>query len=239
MSLASTLLALGAVALSSAVQGSVGLGLGPLGAPLLLLIDPRLVPGPVLACALVLTVLLTVREWGGLRGRDLAWSVPGRLVGTVAAVAFFKIIPPDRLEPALAVLVLVGVGLAAVGINVPLSRSTLVGAGAASGFIGTVTSIGGPPIALLYQRESGPVVRGTLSAFFLVGIAMSLVALAYTGRFGATEIKLSAVLLPGVFVGYAVSRSAARLLDRGWMRPAILLTSGAACVAVVLKYVVP
>jgi uncharacterized membrane protein YfcA len=229
--LAATVAALGAI-----VQGSVGFGLGMLGAPILLLIDPRLVPGPLLVTAGVLITLLTRREWRDIRFGDLAWSVPGRIVGTAAAVVFLGVIPPDRIEVALGIMVLLAVGVSASGIAVPLTPRTFLGAGALSGFFGTATAIGGPPIALLYQRERGPVVRGTLSAFFVFGVVISLTGLALAGRFGEAQIRLSLVLIPGVLVGYALSTRLSRLLDRGWTRPAILVASSVAGAIVVVRH---
>ena len=228
-------LASAVVALGSIVQGAVGFGLGMLGAPLLLLIDPRLVPGPLLCAAGVLIVLLTRREWRGIRFGDLVWSIPGRIAGTAAAVIFLGVIPPDRLAVALGIMVLLAVGVSATGIEVPLSRRAFLGAGALSGFFATTTAIGGPPIALLYQRERGPVVRGTLSAFFVVGVVVSLAGLAVAGRFGAEQLRLALLLMPGALVGYALSGKLARVLDRGWMRPAILALSFAAGALVVVR----
>ena len=230
------MLASAAVALGAIAQGSVGFGVGVLGAPLLLLIDPRMVPGPLILTAFFLIVGLTWREWRGIRFRDLVWSLPGRVLGTVVAVLFIRAIPAERFGAVIGVLVVIAVGLSAFGIELRLTPRSFLGAGALSGFFGTVTAVGGPPIALLYQREQGPVVRGTLSAFFVVGTVISLVGLVFAGKFGATELRLTPVLLPGALVGYALSGRAARILDRGWMRPAILIISLLAGAGVVVKY---
>jgi uncharacterized membrane protein YfcA len=89
----------------------------------------------------------------------------------------------------------------------------------------------------VYQRESGPSIRGTLSAYFLVGILMSLVALAAAGRFGLEQLGAALTLVPAVLLGYLASRGVARWLDRGYIRPAILVLSAAGCVAVLVKQI--
>ena len=61
VSLIGFLLATTAVALGALIQGTIGFGLGLFAAPLLILIDPRLVPGPILVSSAVLTVLLARR----------------------------------------------------------------------------------------------------------------------------------------------------------------------------------
>jgi uncharacterized membrane protein YfcA len=238
VTIATAVLASSAVALGAIVQGSVGFGVGVLGAPLLLLIDPRMVPGPLILTAFFIIVGLTWREWRGIRFRDLVWSLPGRALGTVAAVLFIRALPAEHFSAAVGALVLIAVALSATGVEARLTPPSFLGAGALSGFFGTIAAVGGPPIALLYQRERGPVVRGTLSAFFVVGTVISLVGLAFAGKFGATELRLTPVLLPGAIVGYALSGRAARILDRGWMRPAILITSFAAGAGVIVKYLV-
>ena len=236
MTVASAVLASGAVALGSIAQGSVGFGVGVLAAPLLLLIEPRLVPGPLLLTAFCLIVALTWREWRGIRFADLGWSLVGRVVGTVVAVLFLGSIPAGRFDAVLGVVVIVGVAVSAIGLEVRLSPPSFLGAGALSGFFGTVAAVGGPPIALLYQREKGPVVRGTLSAFFVVGTVISMAGLVVAGHFGSAELRLTPVLLPGALVGYLLSGRLARVLDRGWMRPAILAISVAAGCVVVVKH---
>jgi uncharacterized membrane protein YfcA len=236
VTIATAMLASGAVALGAIAQGSVGFGVGALGAPLLLLIDSRFVPGPLILTAFCLIVALTWREWRGIRFGDLAWSLTGRLAGTVVAALFIRGIPAGRFEAVLGLVVIVGVAFSAIGFEVRLTRGSFVGAGALSGFFGTVAAVGGPPIALLYQREKGPVVRGTLSAFFVVGTVISLAGLAWAGKFGPAELRLTPVLLPGAFVGYLLSGRLARVLDRGWMRPALLAMSVATGAVVVLRH---
>jgi len=238
VTVASAVLATGAVALGSIAQGSVGFGVGVLAAPLLLLIEPRLVPGPLLLTAFCLIVALTWREWRGIRFADLGWSLVGRVVGTVVAVLFLGSIPAGRFDAVLGVVVIVGVAVSAIGLEVRLSPPSFLGAGALSGFFGTVAAVGGPPIALLYQREKGPVVRGTLSAFFVAGTLISMAGLVVAGHFGSAELRLTPVLLPGALVGYLLSGRLARVLDRGWMRPAILAISVAAGCVVVVKHLI-
>ena len=56
--------------------------------------------------------------------------------------------------------------------------AAVVVAGAASGLLGTATSIGGPPMAMALHHSGGPAMRGTLSAFFLLGSLLSVGLLA-------------------------------------------------------------
>ncbi len=124
-----------------------------------------------------------------------------------------------------------------MGMLHPGGRPTpvvLFGAGAASGFMATAAGLGGPPVALVYQRESGLRLRGTLAAYFIVGSMLSLVALALVGRFGADELRLSVFLVPGTALGYFMSRPAAAYLDAGRTRAAVLTVSALTALSVIV-----
>jgi len=238
MSPAQLLLVTAVVGAGAALQGSIGFGLGLMAAPLLVLIEPRLVPAPLLLASGVLTVLLTHRERHAIIMDDLKWSLGGRVLGTLPALAILTAIPGDRLGLAFGALVLLGVGLTASGWHLPPSPRVLLGAGALSGFMATTAAIGGPPMALVYQHESGPRIRATLSAYFVVGVAISLTGLALVGRFGLTEAALAGALLPAILIGFWVSRHTARRLDRGSLRPALLTVSAASAAAVIVKHLI-
>jgi len=101
--------------------------------------------------------------------------------------------------------------------------------------MGTITSIGGPPMALLYQNEEGPRLRGTLAAFFTIGVIFSMGGLTVAGRFGWTEVKLATLLLPGIVAGFVLSAWTATRLDKRHTRAIVLVTSAVAGVLVVVK----
>jgi uncharacterized membrane protein YfcA len=223
------------VALGAVLQGSIGFGLGVFSVPFLLLLAPQLVPGPLLAATITITILIMVRERRDVRWRDLGWALGGRVFGIWAAVEVLTSLPAGQLAMVSGLFVLMAVALTASGLHLPPRPGILAGAGFVSGLIGTVVAIGGPAIALVYQRESGPSIRGTLSAYFLVGITMTVVWLSVRGLFGVHQLRLAVALVPAVLLGYLASHRVARVLDRGYIRPAILILSAAASVAVVVK----
>jgi uncharacterized membrane protein YfcA len=116
----------------------------------------------------------------------------------------------------------------------PPTRAVLFGAGTASGFMATAAGLGGPPVALIYQRAPGRRLRGTLAAYFIIGTVVSLVALAAVGRFTHEEARLSLFLIPGTVLGYLLSHRAAAFLDAGYTRTAVLAVSALAAVSVIV-----
>ena len=97
------------VLVGSTLQGSVGFGMGLLASPLLILIDPRFVPAPILLSTLVLVSLLTLRERHAIDLHGIGWAMVGRVGGTAAAGVVLVALPGDRLVLLFGVLVLAGV----------------------------------------------------------------------------------------------------------------------------------
>ena len=110
-----------------------------------------------------------------------------------------------------------------------------IGAGTISGLMGTTSSVGGPPLALVYQKQMGPRIRGTLAVIFIFGAIISIISLAIIGRFGLKEIQAGVILFPGIIVGFLLSSRTARILDRGFTRPAVLLASSISGIIVILR----
>lgn len=232
MTAAAVVAVLVAAALGAFVQGSVGFGHNLVAAPVFALVDERLVPGPAIASAGVLVLLTVVRDRSGLHLGEVGTALIGRVPGTILAAVAVAALSADDLAVGFALLVLIAVGITASGVSVRPTRATLVGAGALSGFMGTATSIGGPPMAMLYAGEQGRRLRGTLAGFFLTGIAMSLFALVVTGSFGVEELRLSLLPVPAILVGFALSSWGARRLDAGRTRPAVLAVAALSAVSV-------
>ncbi len=230
------LLAWAVLCAGATLQGSIGFGLGVVGAPLLVLIAPGLVPGPLLFDALLLAVLMVYREHRSIHLSGLGWALAGRAVGVAVAAGMLALMPTDRLGLAIGAAVLLVVAINASGLRVRPGTGSLIMAGMLSGLTGTISSIGGPPMALLYQDAAGARLRSTLSGYFMVGAIMSLVALALVGRFGVTELRLGVLLLPGVIVGFVLSSHVAAVADRASATRVLVLTvSAAAGVAVILR----
>ena len=225
------------MAASAALQGAVGFGLGMLAIPVLIYLDIRFVPGPLLVAAFTLHLLVLRRDRGSLDASGLTLLLSGRVLGTVPAAMLMASLPLDSMKLLLAGVVLAGAMMGALHSSPQPTPTALISAGTASGFMATAAGLGGPPVALIYQHSPGPRLRGTLAAYFIVGTIVSLGALAWAGRFGADEIRLSGFLIPGTVLGYFLSHPAAAYLDRGYTRTAVLVVSALAAVTVIATVV--
>jgi uncharacterized membrane protein YfcA len=100
-------------------------------------------------------------------------------------------------------------------------------AGLASGFMGTITSVGGPPMAIAYQHGEARVRQATLAAFFGIGSILSVAVLSWSGKLGIRQCRLALLLLPGIVVGIVASRWLVRWMGSRYARPVILTMSTA------------
>lgn len=228
-------LALALVAVGACVQGTVGFGMNLVAAPLLIMVDPHFVPGPLLVGAVVMTAAVTVRERRAIRFHDVGWAFVGRVPGAVVGALALGVISSNTLAVVLAVVVLAAVAASVGGITVRVSRASLVSAGMVAGFTGTTTSVGGPPMALLLQHDEGPGVRGNLAGFFLLGAALSLALLAVTGNFGMVELRLGLLVAGPVLLGFAGSAWTARHVNGARVRPAVLTVAGLSAIALLVR----
>jgi uncharacterized membrane protein YfcA len=219
----------------AAVQGAVGFGMALVAAPLLVLIHPAIVPGPLMVAGMALTLLVAWRERDSIDLLGVRWGLVGRVPGVALGAWLLALLPVEAMSLVVGIAVLVGVALASSGRRLAPGPRVLLGAGFVSGVFGTIASIGGPPLALVYQHETGPRLRGTLAGYFLVGGCMSLAALFGVGRFGPSQLFWTLALIPGTLLGFAASGTFTRWVDAGRTRRAVIAISVAAGIVAVLR----
>lgn len=232
------LLAGSSVFLGAAIQGVVGFGAALIAAPVIAMLDPTLMPVSLLIVTVSLPVLSVLRErraadWTGLR-----WSLLGRLPGTALGAWTVTQLSADVIALAVSVMVLIAVGLSVSTWKPTPTPVTLFSAGVVSGVTGTATSIGGPPIALVYQRARAAQVRATLGMNFVVGAAFSLISLAAFGSVSRHQVITGASLLPFLVAGFLVSGPLRRIVDGRRTRPAVLLVAAVSAVVLGVRTLV-
>lgn len=234
-SVAAGVLANLAMAAGAAAQASIGMGLNLFTVPILALIDPVFVPGPVLVHSFLVAIAASYRLRGDIDLRELKLSAAGLLAGTAVAALLLTQLDPARLPRLFGVLVLAAVALTAAGYRVAVTRRSLIAASATAGVMGTVAGVHGPPIALLYQHEKPERIRSALLPFFAIANSVSLVALAAVGMFGWRQIEASILLFPGLIVGFLAAPWLIRIMSARAIRLSILAISAISGLALVLK----
>lgn len=217
------------------VQSVVGLGLGLLVAPVVAMVEPGLVPALPLWLALLISGSMLLGERRHVDWRSLAWALPARIPGTVVGAWLVVSYSDQVIAVAIGVMVLVAVLVTVRAVHVPVNPASLTAAGLVAGVSGTATSIGGPPIALLFQRREPEVVRSTLSVFFFLGVCVSLVGLAWSGALTAASWHLGLLLAPLVVLGAWAGSAVRDRLPRHAFRTGVLLVCSASALALLVQ----
>ena len=224
-----------AAAAGAVVQGVIGFGYALVIVPALLFAAPSTVPATPLLLALPMVLWMAVRERTAIDRGGVARLAGGRVPGTVLGAAVIAGTSVDAVTLIVGVGLLVTVALSAVQAEVSASGPTQVAAGALSGFLGTVASLGGPIMGLALQSWPGPALRSTLATTFALGAVMSLAALAVAGAVDREALLLAALLWPATFAGLWFGRPLARRLDGSRLRVAVLAFAGLGGVAALVR----
>jgi uncharacterized membrane protein YfcA len=223
------------VLIGACLQGVSGVGFGMFAAPILAIVDPELVPGPMLFLALIIALLSLLRERASLDSKGLGFALLGRAPASIIAAALIGLLPVRELSIVFALVIFAGVAMSLARIELPPSPAVMFGAGCISGFMGTVTSVGLPPIALMYQNAPKSTLRASLGGFLLFGSLISIVALAIAGRFGWRDVMLGTWLIAPLYLGFWISTPLARLVSPAVVRYAVLGLSALAALLLLLR----
>jgi uncharacterized membrane protein YfcA len=224
------------VMLGAFVQTAIGFGLAVVAAPILYFIDPYYVPAPITVCALVLSLCNVYSHRGHVSFKGLGNAVIGRIPGSILGAALLLWIDKDWLALWIGLSVLVAVAVSMSSLRWQPTPGRMMFAGFMSGFMGTSSSIGGPPMALLWQHQEVNLIRANLAAFFVVSCLMSLLVLAPIGQFGSRQIMLSLPLLPATLLGFVLAQRSMKRIPHRQLRSGSLLLCSIAGVAAVLSF---
>lgn len=221
--------------LGALVQASIGIGLGMIASPFLALADPGFIPVAVVLSAIPLTLAVAWTERYHIARRDVGLALLGRIPGVIAGALVVAALSDGVVAVLVAGSVLVAVAVSVSGRHVHTSDPVLVVAGMASGFTATTTGVGGPPMALAYQRSNPATMRSTLSAFFAIGAFLSFAGLAAAGEVGTRQLQLTAMLFPAVVLGVATARVVRHRLEERFVRPAVLAICAITAIALLVE----
>jgi len=231
------LLALLCVVLGASVQATIGFGAALVSIPLMLLVNPALVPGPATVAGLTVNLIgmragAAHADWRGVR-----WAVVGLVPGTLAAAWALAHFSGDEVGVLSATAVLAAVAVSAMVVRPVGGRRVLLAAGMFSGYLNTTAGVGGPPLALAYQDAPAKVLRSTLPAVFVIATVLTMGILVETGHLDAVDWRTGLLLAPGGAVGYLLARTWADRIDGARLRGAVLALSAVSAIAALARIV--
>jgi uncharacterized membrane protein YfcA len=216
-----TLIVLAVIALfASFVNGALGYGFSSLTVPLALVFYTNRVLNPAIVVVEVfINIYVLVIN---LKGVPSVWRrvfpiLIGLMPGIALGAASLATLNPGWIKFATYVVILPLILLQASGQRWPIGSSWLVGLpfGGALGVLYSVTTISGPPLAILFNNQ------GLVKDEFRAGLALvrvvesSFTAVAYwkLGLFISESASLFAALVPAVLVGIPLGAFAIRRLE--------------------------
>jgi hypothetical protein len=233
LALASLVVFLGAL-----TQSLIGFGLAVVASPLLYIVDPQLVPAPVIAMGFSIALLTLVRERGHLEFNGLQYALLGRVPGGFIGASLLLFAPQPILGLSIAAIVTIAVILSLYKFSLPVNKKTLFGAGVVSGIFGNIAAIGGPPMAILLAGKDASQFRAALSAFFIFSSMIALIILAITGLLELKHLWLSLMLLPSVILGYLVAGRLVGRVDKEKTKMATLVLCSISALVLTVKSVI-
>ncbi|MEL7291443.1 MAG: sulfite exporter TauE/SafE family protein [Pseudomonadota bacterium] len=207
----------------SFVQTAIGFGLAIVAAPLLFLVSPDYVPAPICLVALFISVLNALKHRDSVEIGGLKMALIGRVPGSIAGGVLLVMVSTDLLALWLGVLVLFAVAVSLLPFRIEPTPMRMGVAGFFSGFFGTSSAIGGPPMALLLQHQEANQLRGNLSAFFVFSSIISLIIQIPAGFFTLHHLWISIPLIPAAWLGYKLARVTTQTLPKEKIRRGALL----------------
>lgn len=224
--------------IGSTVQGVIGFGLGTISTPIMALIKPELVPVVVLCLAFVIACTTLHRSWSETDWKMVWYSNIARLPGTVLAVWALAILSTNSLQLFIGCAVIFTMVLSSLGWTPKVNAPNTIFAGLLSGFLGTSTSIGGPPMALLMKSFNPTKARGTLSATFVFGSVVSMITLGIGGQITAYQLKFAAIYLPLAILGLFAASYFNRFVDRKLLNRIVITVSIGASIVLIIQSLV-
>lgn len=224
-----------AVFIGTLFQRLTGQGFGMIAAPALAFIAPEYLPATLLILGFFVGFSSAAVDRASLSVGELPAGLAGRAIGAVvAAWLAVRVAGTEALPVIVACTIYLGIGLSLVGARVPIVPPTLFLAGLTAGIMGTLTAVGAPPMALLYQHEPRRRAAAMQNAFFMWGMIVSLGALATVGLVGPRHGVMAIVLSPGALLALLISGPLARRVDKTSLRPWALGLAGLAATLLIV-----
>ncbi|WP_181954234.1 TSUP family transporter [Kocuria coralli] len=188
-------------AAASWIQAVAGSGFGVIAGPLLMTLQPELMPGILLLVSPPVFAIALWQDRLGLRSLDLVLPSLLGVVGALAALPLLPRLDVFWLSLAVGATVTAAASAALAGLRVPQRQWVLALAGTMGGALSTLAAAPGPPLLVVYNRSEPQRYRANLSLFFLVACTVSLVVLVLAGRLEAPSALGALWLVPGIAIG--------------------------------------
>src|SRR5262245_19080897 len=205
--------------LAATVNGALGYGFSSITVPLALLFMANRVLNPALV--LIEVPLNAYVLWVNREALPAVWRrvlpmIVGLVPGVIAGTMLVSQVSPDWLKVITFVVLLPLIMLQAAGFRRPISaeRSASLLFGGGVGVLYSLTTISGPPLAIMLNNQgfAKREFRAALGFVRLAESSMTAVAYLYAGLFGVASLRLIPWIVPSVAIGVPIGAQLIRRL---------------------------
>ncbi len=205
-----------------AVQTALGFGMAIIAAPIIVIFRPEWVPAILTIIAFFVSGQNALSQRVHIQWQSILPPMISRIPGTFIGAWILTQVPAQGLQLMVAGMVFIAIFITAFAKPFAATRRNLSVAGFISGFTGSTTSIGGPPMALVMQHGKSHNTRANLSVYFTYGCVLSLASYQLLGIMTADIWLAGLSFIPVAIAGYIVGS-----FGRGWVdsrfRPILLV----------------
>lgn len=223
------------VIIGSVVQFGMGMGFGMVAAPLLALIDPTLVPISAIFLGVLTSLGVVIEDRRNIRWNEVSLYLSGRFVGVlIASFLLSKLTNQKSFILIFGILTLIAILISLIGFKFKFNKRNIHIVGQVSGFMGTLTAVSAPPVAILYQDHKLNESRATMAAFFLTGGFLSLIGIYWSGWAGLSETLSAALLVFPMVIGIFLAKKLKKFFISQF-RFGLLALSGISAICLILR----
>ena len=196
-----------AIFLASFFSTVSGFGYALIATPILsTVIDIKFAIMSVLVTTVVLRAITMWRVWGTFDWNTVLMTTLGSGLGTLPGSYALKFMTVQALEIFLGSVLLVATFLMSKQYMLPVSNKKLgrLCAGIISGFFGSSTSVGGPPLVLYFlnEKQDKNTMRANMIWIFGLSGMLTMAGHIFAGNLNAiTDWNLLLPMLPAMFIG--------------------------------------
>jgi hypothetical protein len=205
---------------AAAVNGALGYGFSSITVPIALLFYTNRVLNPALVLVeIVINAYVLFINRSSIR--SVIWRVAPIIGGLVIGVAIgsylLSLVHPAWVKFVTYFFLLPLILLQAAGIRKPIraEKAIAVPFGAGLGMLYSITTISGPPLALLFNNQGYPKqdFRAALGIIRLAESSFTAVAYVFIGFYNAEAMELIPLIAPSVLLGIPLGTFLIRMMD--------------------------
>lgn len=213
-----------------------GISVGIIIAPFLALISYTIIPAPIIIASLSLTLPMAWKYRKFVDLKSVAIVSIGSNIGIFIALFCMPFIVAVNLNLIFGFFTLLAVGISVSMPSISPKGKLAFIAGVVSGVLGSLASVGGQILSLLYQNEKLNTIKASLSLIYVIWSIVLLISFYYSDNLSISQLWLSLCLMPGFIIGFFVSPFFASRFHPKYAKTVILSLSTIGGLMLIWKY---